>query len=111
MKTKITQELANKYIEWVQTNKYEKHLLTHAQVLDMVDEVIAPIVDTYVKQLEQSTYRLEQVLLSNRARRAIEESISNDILDGTYEPWPSDFDYETDFHSKLQEFVKENKKP
>jgi hypothetical protein len=63
-----------------------------------------------ISELEKENARLNEIIHAKNARRSIEERISNEILDGTYDPWPSDFDYETDFHSKLQKFVKEHKK-
>lgn len=61
--------------------------------------------------LAKENARLNEIIHAKNARYSIEERISNEILDGTYNPSSTDFDYETDFHSKLQEFVKENKKP
>jgi len=61
--------------------------------------------------LAKENARLNEIIHAKNARRSIEERISNEILDGTYDPWPTDFDYETDFHDKLQKFVKEHKKP
>lgn len=50
-----------------------------------------------------------QFLRSQNSRWQLETSIINDILDGQYEPFGTDFDYETDLTHKIQKMM-ENKK-
>lgn len=56
---------------------------------------------------EKEITRLNQLLNGKNARRSMEEHISNEIVDGTYDPCPTDFDYETDFHHKLSTLMKQ----
>ena len=60
-----------------------------------------------IEGLETENYRLNQLLSGKNARRSMEEHISNEIVDGTYDPCPTDFDYETDFHHKLSTLMKQ----
>ena len=74
------------------------------------DWAINQVIDKVI-ELENENARLNEVIHAKNARRKYEEKISEDILNGTYDPIPTDFDYETDFHDKLMKFVKEHKKP
>lgn len=59
--------------------------------------------------LKRAKVEIEQLIsLLNgiRARQDIENQISEEILNGAYDPVGSDFDYENDFHHKLQEKLK-----
>jgi len=93
-------------------NNYKTRLETFCMECEMGE---ARLVDQQkfakdLRELFDENARLNEIIHAKNARYSIEEQISNEILDGTYNPSSTDFDYETDFHSKLQKFVKENKK-